>query len=293
MRLVNLGCGQVYHPAWTNLDIQPVSRHVRRWDVSKGLPFGEAEVDACYASHVIEHLRPSDARALLQECRRVLRRGGVIRLAVPDLETIAREYVTLIERADKDDPEAICDHEWMTIELLDQLVRTEPGGRMYRYLTSGAVRNPQYVIARVGLEAESLMKQPSATVEARSAGTSLVELGRRLREASSLRHEPVRALAHIGRYLREEVTTLLCGLLLGRRGQQAVREGLFRQSGEVHHWMYDRVSLKHLLEQCGFGQVHVCTAFESRIEGFASFDLDVVTGRVRKPDSLFMEAVKP
>jgi hypothetical protein len=57
--------------------------------------------------------------------------------------------------------------------------------------------------------------------------------------------------------------------------------------------MYDRVSLKRLLEECGFTHVRVCTAYESRIEGFASYGLDIVDGRVRKPDSLFMEAIKP
>jgi hypothetical protein len=56
--------------------------------------------------------------------------------------------------------------------------------------------------------------------------------------------------------------------------------------------MYDRVSLKRLLEESGFTRIRVCSAFESRISGFASFGLDVINGAVRKPDSLFMEAVK-
>jgi hypothetical protein len=57
--------------------------------------------------------------------------------------------------------------------------------------------------------------------------------------------------------------------------------------------MYDRVSLSHLLAAVGFRQISVCAAEESRIENFAGYQLDSVEGRVRKPDSLFMEALKP
>jgi hypothetical protein len=39
--------------------------------------------------------------------------------------------------------------------------------------------------------------------------------------------------------------------------------------------------------------VRRCTAFESMMDRFDSYHLDVVNGEVRKPDSLFMEAVKP
>lgn len=86
----------------------------------------------------------------------------------------------------------------------------------------------------------------------------------------------------------------LRGLLAATNGEQeALRVGQFRLSGECHRWMYDRFSLKQLLEQCGFSAIRICSAFESRIAGFASFNLDVVDGKVRKPDSLFMEATKP
>lgn len=35
----------------------------------------------------------------------------------------------------------------------------------------------------------------------------------------------------------------------------------------------------------------VCSPDVSRIPGFAAYELDVVNGEVRKPDSLFMEGV--
>ncbi|BAQ65666.1 CmcI family methyltransferase [Geminocystis sp. NIES-3709] len=70
--------------------------------------------------------------------------------------------------------------------------------------------------------------------------------------------------------------------------------GQFRQGGEVHQWMYDRYSLRILLETVGFVDVKVCRADESRIIDFNTYHLDVLPdGRVRKSDSLFMEAIKP
>jgi hypothetical protein len=82
-------------------------------------------------------------------------------------------------------------------------------------------------------------------------------------------------------------------LFLGREGREALREGLFRRSGEVHQWMYDRFSLQRALQQAGFVDARVCAADESAIPGFAAFGLETAGGRPRKPDSLYVEARKP
>lgn len=73
---------------------------------------------------------------------------------------------------------------------------------------------------------------------------------------------------------------------------RAVREGWLRTSGEVHRWMYDRFSLGRLLREARFDEIAVSTPDMSRIPGFAAYELDVVAGVVRKPDSLFMEGVR-
>ena len=57
--------------------------------------------------------------------------------------------------------------------------------------------------------------------------------------------------------------------------------------------MYDRVSLNRLLTRLGLNNFVVVGAAESRIEEFASFQLDECNGRIRKPDSLFVEASRP
>ena len=52
-------------------------------------------VDAIYASHMLEHLDRAEARSFLAECRRVLKPGGILRLAVPDLRNAAYQYLQL------------------------------------------------------------------------------------------------------------------------------------------------------------------------------------------------------
>jgi len=56
--------------------------------------------------------------------------------------------------------------------------------------------------------------------------------------------------------------------------------------------MYDRFSLNRLLENTGFNEIKVCTANESHIPDFNIYQLDVVNGKVRKPESIFFEALK-
>lgn len=93
--------------------------------------------------------------------------------------------------------------------------------------------------------------------------------------------------------LRREFARLLLFLLGGRRMLASFDEGWFRQSGEVHRVMYDEVSLSRLLVACGFAEPRKMTATESRIPDYAAYELDAVAGMARKPDSLYVEAVRP
>ena len=77
-------------------------------------------------------------------------------------------------------------------------------------------------------------------------------------------------MARVVRRIRSIVPELKGYLLNGDR--EALRIGRFRLSGECHQWMYDRVSLKRLLEEAGFSGIRICSAFDSRIEEFASFE---------------------
>lgn len=61
-------------------------------DVTKRLPFRNNTVNVVYSSHMLEHLDPLEADVFLQEALRVLCKGGLIRLALPDLQKQILNY---------------------------------------------------------------------------------------------------------------------------------------------------------------------------------------------------------
>jgi hypothetical protein len=94
--------------------------------------------------------------------------------------------------------------------------------------------------------------------------------------------------------LRNFIARKIVRLALGRDGIHTYDAAKFRQSGEIHRWMYDRYSLADALRAAGFiNPVKVGPAY-SRIPSWTAFHLDTEPdGRTYKPDSLFMEATRP
>ena len=170
--MLNVGCGQRFHTDWVNVDLMPVDDSVQACDISKGLPFEDGQFDAVYHSHVLEHLQPDAGRALLSECLRVLKPGGVMRVVVPDLEQIASLYLQKHQLA-WDGNGKPSDYQWMKLELLDQLVRSRSGGEMGRFIVEDSVEDKTFAKQRIGHEF-SLCDQQSKPIE---ESTTLVTRG--------------------------------------------------------------------------------------------------------------------
>ena len=276
-RFLNVGCGSNFHSDWLNVDVVPASAAVMAVDIRKGLPFADEVFDAVYCSHVLEHFPRPEAASLLRNMCRVLRAGGVIRVVVPDLETLAREYLRLLDQLKREPNAAAADYDWIVLEMYDQAVRDRIGGEASSFLAAPDLPNRDFVLSRIGAEAERAWQASQTPVVSR--------LLDRIR---------ARGLGWLLKAVRVRGAGLLIGLLGGRTARAAYLEGVFRQSGEVHRWMYDSFSLGRALKDAGFVNVRRCSAFESAVPGFASYALDVdERKRVRKPDSLFMEAERP
>lgn len=56
--------------------------------IEYGLPFPDESVDFVYSSHLLEHLFQEDAKKLLSEIHRVLKKGGKVRICIPDLDYV-------------------------------------------------------------------------------------------------------------------------------------------------------------------------------------------------------------
>jgi SAM-dependent methyltransferase len=66
-----------------------------------------------------------------------------------------------------------------------------------------------------------------------------------------------------------------------------------RARGETHQWMYDRISLAHLLRTNGFEDVKTCAYDESRIKNWNEWGLDMrPCGQEYTANSLYIECVK-
>jgi SAM-dependent methyltransferase len=91
---INLGCGRRSLTGFLNVDLLEAPGVDLIADVGGPLPFGDGSADLIYASHVLEHLPTARVPEVLREWRRVLRDGGRLLVAVPDLERIARLLVS-------------------------------------------------------------------------------------------------------------------------------------------------------------------------------------------------------
>jgi predicted SAM-dependent methyltransferase len=88
---LHLGAG-AHHPAgWVNVDVIGMAPDVR-WDLRKRLPFPDGSVQAVHLEHVLEHFPLGAVLDLLEECRRVLAPGGIVRVGVPDFGRYIESY---------------------------------------------------------------------------------------------------------------------------------------------------------------------------------------------------------
>ena len=67
-------------------------RSLRYLDVERRFRFDDDTFEAVYASHLLEHLDRDVAERCLGEVRRVLRPGGIARIAVPNLDDVVSHY---------------------------------------------------------------------------------------------------------------------------------------------------------------------------------------------------------
>lgn len=269
--MVNIACGDSYVDGWVNLDYVPLSPAVIQANLLGRLPLADAAADVVYSSHFLEHIPRKRVAGFLAECFRVLRSGGLIRLVLPDLDELCREYLRqrdagVHEKAD-----------FVVLEMLDQCVRTESGGELgafYESLSrSGTGDMMDYVAARTG--------------EDLSGGTSESHVPSWRRLVGFLLH-PARIWGRLERIYCRALASLLPSAFL----EQNVS---FAGVGERHAWIYDFHTLSNLLKHAGFISIQKLNFDQSGIGEFPFHSLDVTTaGRPRKgSSSMYVEARKP
>jgi len=92
VRRLHLGAGPALLEGWLNTDLVPATPGIAHLDATRPFPLPAASFDVAYCEHMIEHLAPAGGLIMLRECRRVLRPGGTVRVATPDLEVFLGLY---------------------------------------------------------------------------------------------------------------------------------------------------------------------------------------------------------
>lgn len=88
---LHLGSGAVPKEGWVNIDLlgDPVDL---AWNLARGIPFSDGSADAIFHEHLFEHIPLRAGLTLMDECFRVLRPGGILRVGVPDAGELLRSY---------------------------------------------------------------------------------------------------------------------------------------------------------------------------------------------------------
>lgn len=103
--MLELGAGQRRGAnGWITADIREGADI--RLDVLDRFPFPDSSVELVYASHFLEHFSWREAQFVLAECLRVLKAGGLLKLAVPD----AKIYLDVYRSPETFDPDVLCSY---------------------------------------------------------------------------------------------------------------------------------------------------------------------------------------
>lgn len=89
---LHLGCGKRYIPGFVHIDLNDFP-HIDYYQDIRSLPMiSNNTVDLIYFCHGIEYFDRIEIVKVLKEWRRVLKKGGLLRLAMPDFEALVKLY---------------------------------------------------------------------------------------------------------------------------------------------------------------------------------------------------------
>ena len=101
-RFYNIGAGAFDHPCWTNIDgdsdwylnINGDKNISILYDMFKREPLAIADNSAelVYTSHTIEHADDLSVQSLFNDCQRVLKKDGVLRIVTPNADNAFRAW---------------------------------------------------------------------------------------------------------------------------------------------------------------------------------------------------------
>ena len=104
VKKLQIGCGRNPLKGWLNTDLTFRKNEIAYLDAGKIFPLENETFQFIYSEHLFEHLNFRQGLNMLRECYRILKPGGHLRLATPDMDflmalhndpqkTIHQEYI--------------------------------------------------------------------------------------------------------------------------------------------------------------------------------------------------------
>lgn len=94
VKKLHIGCGdRDFGDDWIHIDGNRKSSHINYTSIEDLSQFKNNTIDLIYASHVLEYFSRGEVILVLNEWKRVLKEGGVLRLAVPDFYEMTKLYL--------------------------------------------------------------------------------------------------------------------------------------------------------------------------------------------------------
>ena len=89
---LHLGCGKRYIPGYTHIDVVEYN-HIDIVNSIDRLPMIENNsCDVIYTCHVLEHFHRKIVGEVLKEWMRILKPDGILRISVPDMQSLLKIY---------------------------------------------------------------------------------------------------------------------------------------------------------------------------------------------------------
>ncbi len=89
---LHLGCWHRNIPGFVNVDLCDMEHIDHKSSIDDLSMFDDGSVSLIYSSHSFEYFNRKEAVKVLMEWSRVLKSGGVLRLAVPDFDSLVKVY---------------------------------------------------------------------------------------------------------------------------------------------------------------------------------------------------------
>lgn len=92
-KYLQIGCQNQLIDGWLNVDLLPKNLDVIFMDATKPFPFPDKSFDCIFSEHMIEHITLDEGKFMINECYRVLKPGGRLRITTPDLNFLIQLYL--------------------------------------------------------------------------------------------------------------------------------------------------------------------------------------------------------